>query len=174
MLLHTFMSKWSCVYIYVLCSLRISIRVELLGNMKTLCLTFWRTFKLFPKGTLPFYMPTKLLQSCLTLCNPMGWSPPGSSVHGILTGKNTGVGCHALLQGIFPTQGSNQSFLYLLHWQMGSLPLAQPGKPQDCYQGSKFFTFFPTLTILCPFSMNYPSGSAMVFHCTVTLLILRG
>ena len=88
------------IYIYALCSLRISIRVELLGNMKTLCLTFWRTFKLFPKGTLPFYMPTKLLQSCLTLCNPMDWSPPGSSVHGILTGKNTGVGCHALLWDI--------------------------------------------------------------------------
>ena len=34
-------------------------------------------------------------------------SPPGSSVHGDSPGKNTGVGCHALLQGIFPTQGSN-------------------------------------------------------------------
>ena len=47
------------------------------------------------------------LQSCLTLCNPMDCSPPGSSVHGDSPGKNTGVGCHALLQGIFPTQGSN-------------------------------------------------------------------
>ena len=44
-------------------------------------------------------------------------------------GKNTGVGCHALLQGIFPTQGSNHYFLCLLHWQAGSLPLAPPGKP---------------------------------------------
>ena len=43
--------------------------------------------------------------------------------------KNTGVGCRALLQGIFPTQGSNQSLLHLLHWQVGSLPLAPPGKP---------------------------------------------
>ena len=34
-------------------------------------------------------------------------SPPGSSVHGDSPGKNTGVGSHALLQGIFPTQGSN-------------------------------------------------------------------
>ena len=34
-------------------------------------------------------------------------SPPGSSVHGDSPAKNTGVGCHALLQGIFPTQGSN-------------------------------------------------------------------
>ena len=31
-------------------------------------------------------------------------------------GKNTGVGCHALLQGIFPTQGLNQHLLHLLHW----------------------------------------------------------
>ena len=46
-------------------------------------------------------------QSCLTLCDPMNCSPPGSSVHGDSPGKNTGVGCHALLQGIFPTQGSN-------------------------------------------------------------------
>ena len=41
-------------------------------------------------------------------------------------GKNIGVGCHALLQGIFPTQRSN---LCLLFWQAGSLRLAPPGKP---------------------------------------------
>ena len=44
-------------------------------------------------------------------------------------GKNTGVGCRALLQGIFPTQGSNSCLLCLLHWQACSLPLAPPGKP---------------------------------------------
>ena len=33
-------------------------------------------------------------------------------------GKNTGVGCHFLLQGIFPTQVSNQHILYLLHWHL--------------------------------------------------------
>ena len=44
-------------------------------------------------------------------------------------GKNAGVGCHFLLQGIFPTQGSNLCLLCLLHWQVGSLPLAPPGKP---------------------------------------------
>ena len=46
-------------------------------------------------------------QSCLTLCDPMNCSPPGSSVHRDSPGKNTEVGGHALLQGIFPTQGSN-------------------------------------------------------------------
>ena len=45
------------------------------------------------------------------------------SMGGDSPGKNTGVGCHALLQGIFPTQGKNSSLLSLLHWQVGSLPL---------------------------------------------------
>ena len=40
---------------------------------------------------------------------PHDCCPPGSSVHGDSPGKNTGVGCHFLLQGIFPTQGSNLS-----------------------------------------------------------------
>ena len=57
----------------------------------------------------------KSLQSCPTLYDPVDCSPPGSSVHGILQAKNTGVGGHALLQGIFLTQGSNPSLLQLLH-----------------------------------------------------------
>ena len=43
-------------------------------------------------------------------------------------GTNTGLGCHALLQGIFPTQGSNPCLLHLLNGQASSLPLAPPGK----------------------------------------------
>ena len=39
------------------------------------------------------------------------------------------MGCHAFLQGIFPTQLSNPHFLYLLHWQAGSILLVPPGKP---------------------------------------------
>ena len=54
---------------------------------------------------------------------------PGSSVHGILWARITGVGCQVLLQGIFLTQGSNPHFLCLLHWQSGSLPLAPSRKP---------------------------------------------
>ena len=46
-------------------------------------------------------------QSCLTLWDPRDFSLPVSSVHGDSPGKNTGVGCHALLQGSFSTQGSN-------------------------------------------------------------------
>ena len=58
-------------------------------------------------------------QSCLTLCDLMDCSPPGSSIHGDSSGKNTEVGCHAFLQRIFPTQGSNVG---LLCWQADSLP----------------------------------------------------
>ena len=51
-------------------------------------------------------------QSCLTLCDPIDCRPPGFSVHGDSPGKNTGVGCHALFHGIFPTQGSNAGLPY--------------------------------------------------------------
>ena len=51
-------------------------------------------------------------QSCPSLCDCMDCSPPGSSVHGDSPSKNTGVGCHNLLQGIFQTQGLNPGFLH--------------------------------------------------------------
>ena len=44
---------------------------------------------------------------CPTLCGPWTVPPPGSSVHGILQANYAGLGCCTLLQGIFPTQGSN-------------------------------------------------------------------
>ena len=50
-------------------------------------------------------------QSCPTLCDPMDCSLPGSSVHGF-SGNSPGVDCHFLLQGIFPTQGSNPGLPY--------------------------------------------------------------
>ena len=51
-------------------------------------------------------------QSCPILCDAMNCSPSGSSVHGDPPGKNTGGGCHALLQGIFPIQGLKPSLLH--------------------------------------------------------------
>ena len=71
----------------------------------------------------------KLLPSCLTLCDSLDCSPPGTSAHGDSPGKNTRVGRHPLLQGIFLTQGSTLQLLRLLHWQACSLPLVPPGKP---------------------------------------------
>ena len=52
-----------------------------------------------------------VIQSCLTLCNPTDCSPPVLCPWDF-PGKNTGVGCHSLLQGIFPTQGSKSGLLY--------------------------------------------------------------
>ena len=75
------------------------------------------------------YVMCLVTQLGMTLCDSMDYSPPGSSVHGDSPGKNTRVGCHALLQGIFPTPGSNPCLLSILHWQVGSLPLAPSGKP---------------------------------------------
>ena len=50
--------------------------------------------------------------------------------------QNTAVGCPTLLQGIFPMQGWNPGLLYLLYWQIGSLPLAPPRKPKSSFTGS--------------------------------------
>ena len=65
---------------------------------------------------------SEVAQLCPTLCDPMDCSLPGCSVHGIFQAKSTGVGCHFLLQGIFPTEGSNpslphcrQTLYYLSH-----------------------------------------------------------
>ena len=80
--------------------------------LAVLCLVAWKKVK---------------VKSCPTLCDPMDCSPPGSSVHGDSPGKNTGVGCHALLQGIFPTQGSNPG---LPHCAADSLPSELPELPQ--------------------------------------------
>ena len=57
-------------------------------------------------------------QLCLTLCNPMHCSPPGSSGYGIFQARI--LGCYFHLQSIFPTQVLK---LHLLHWQANSLPL---------------------------------------------------
>ena len=61
-------------------------------------------------------------------------------------GKNNWVGCHFLLQGIFPTQGSNLHHLRLLHWQ------APPGKPYNChsiYQFAEFALYLSNFFLKC-------------------------
>ena len=61
------------------------------------------------------------------------------------SGKNTVVGCHALLQGIFPTHGLNLCLLRLLHWQVGSSPLVLPGNTK----------FFITAAYQAPLSIQF-------------------
>ena len=64
-------------------------------------------------------------QLCLTL-RSYGCHLPVSSIYGESPGRKTGVGCHSLLQGIFPTQGSNPCLLH--RRQIFFLPSEQPGK----------------------------------------------
>ena len=86
-------------------------------------------------------------QSCLTLCDPMVCSPPGSSVPGDSPDKNTRVGCHALLQGIFPTQDLNPGLphcrwiLYLRNHQEISYPLSH-SFDSHCFGSSLGSSFF--------------------------------
>ena len=113
-----------------------------------------------------------ITQSCLTLCDPMHCSLPGSSVHGDSPGKNTspgdfsdpgiksgspalqvyslpseppgklkntGVGRLSLLQGIFPTQKSNQD---LPHCQQILYQLSYQGSPKDSLTRCKMWEFY--------------------------------
>ena len=67
----------------------------------------------------PYLFPVVLSRSVMsTLWDPMDCCLPGSSVYGDSPGKNTGVGCHALLQGIFPSQGSNPGLPISLQFLM--------------------------------------------------------
>ena len=66
----------------------------------------------------------------LPLCYNMDFSTPDCFVHGILQTRTLeGMCFHALLQGIFLAQESNLHLFCFLHWRMGYLPLAPPGKP---------------------------------------------
>ena len=65
--------------------------------------------------------------SCVQLFfDPMDCSPARLLCLWDFSGKNIGMGCHFLLQGIVPGQGSN---LHLLYWQVDSLPLSYKGSP---------------------------------------------
>jgi len=83
---------------------------------------------------------------CLTLCDPMDCSLPGSSVHGDSPGKNTGVGCHALLQGIFPTQRSNSG---LRHGSQILYHLSHQGRTSFTAVLSNHPTFFSQRPRIC-------------------------
>ena len=84
-------------------------------------------------------------KSYLTLCDPMDCSPPGSCPWDF-PGRSTGVGCHVLLQGIFPTQGLN---LHLLPWQADRLALNHLGNPVSSYPFPK-----PEIHALSPISQE--------------------
>ena len=117
-------------------------------------------------------------QSCLTLCDPVDCSLPGSSVRGDSPGKNTGAGCHAPLQGIFPTQRSNPGLRiaggFFTVWttreaqeSWSGLPIPSPGDLPDpgIEPGS------PALQVDALFyQLSYPEsylGNSYIYICIV-------
>ena len=102
------------------------------------------------------------------LCDPMDCSPPGFSVHGDPPNKNSGARCHALLQGVFPTQGSNaghlhcRQILYHLSYQVSprilewvAYPFSRgPSWPRNwtgvsCIAGGFFTSWAPREAFCC-------------------------
>ena len=117
---------------YLCCYDHINI-VRCLVTCSALCLAHWVVSdSLWPRGA----QPARLF---------CPWDFPG---------KNTGVGCHFLLQGIFPTQGSNLPLLCLLHWWADSLLLSLLGSPEsgrlnNCLHGNIFFLVIKSHLLLC-------------------------
>ena len=114
----------------------------------------------------PVLFSCLVAQLCRTLLRPHGLSLQGSFVHGDSPGKNTGVGCHALLQGIFPTQRTNPGLppcmwiLYHLSHQESpgilewvAYPFSSGSSPPrnrtwvSCIMG-EFFTIWATREVL--------------------------
>ena len=148
-------------------------------HLKTLCLVFQLCLTLWPHGLPRVEAPSQWQNQC----------PPGSSVCGDSPGKNTGMRCHALLQGIFPTQGSNpglphcRQILYCLSYQGSPRILEWVAYPfllqgifltqelnwgllhcrqilyQLSYQGSSLKTFPVKLQAVLPFPSIVPSPS---------------
>ena len=74
------------------------------------------------------YMQAKSLESCWTLCKPIDVSQPAFSVHGILQAIILKWVAMPSSRRSSRPRGTNSHLLHLLHWQVGSLPPAPPGK----------------------------------------------
>ena len=98
-------------------------------------------------------------QSYPILCDSMDYNPPGSSVDGDSPGKNTGVGCHALLQGNLPNPGIKSRSPTL---QVDSLPSEPPRRPKSTRVGSLSLLhgIFPTQ------ELNQGSPGGFFTSCT--------
>ena len=126
----------------------------------------------------------------LTLCDPVDCSLPGSSVHGDSPGKNTGVGCRALLQGIFPTQGrslppcrltlyhlSHLVSLRILEWV--AYPFSRgSSQPRNwtgisCIAG-RFFTSWGTREALFIILFSYIFSVCSICNCFTFLFMILG
>ena len=111
-------------------------------------------------------------QSCSILCDPLDCSPPVASVHGDSPGKNTGVGCHALLQGIFLTQGLNPCLPY---WPANSLlpshlTLPAWASPEHCLGLTSGDAAFRVALSAMTLSGGHSGPSLWVLHLLLQML----
>ena len=110
-------------------------------------------------------------QSCLPLCDPVDCSLPGSPVHEESPCKNPGMGCHALLQSIFPTQGSNPGLFLMEHNLLlfSHCHVQLLATPMDCSTPG-----FPVLHHLQEFAQTHVHGvsDAIQPSCLLWSLLL--
>ena len=91
------------------------------------------------------------VQSRSTLCDPVDYSPHRRLCPWDFPGKNTGMGCHFLLQGNFWTQGLNLS---VRHWEVDSLPLSHQGSPYSRHSSCDV-SLVKTVLFLFAFNMSF-------------------
>ena len=101
--------------------------------------------------------------SRVELFRPNGLQPARLLCPWDYPGKNTGLGCHLLLQGIFPTQGLNVYPLWLLHWQVDSLPLSYLER-----QYGKF------VLLVLNMSLVLDQQGHSILHCWVASVCYQG
>ena len=124
------------------------------GERAPVTLRSWRWRSVFCACVLSYFSHVRLFVMLRTVARLAALSMGFSR-------QETGMGCHLLLQGIFPTQGSNSQLLCLLHWQVGSLPLMPPGKPPVCCAAAAAAKLLQLCPTLCDPLDGSPSGSAV-------------
>ena len=88
-------------------------------------------------------MHAKSFQSCPTICDPIVYSLPGSSVHADSPGKITGVGCHAFLSGV-----AESDMAECIHgvaarlWQMNIVIVSSMSESNQCQSASSLTHHF--------------------------------
>ena len=124
----------------------------------------------------------KKIHLCVCACSvvsnslwPLGLQPTRLLCPWNSPGKNTGVGCHFLLQGIFPTQALTSHLLRLLHWQADSLHFVPPRKylkihvrwqnPTAAYEGDQCWREVEALTPRCSSALL-----SVIWACSSRLL----
>ena len=144
-----------------------------LADMRTRARTNWRdqAWEEVKCMALIYSVCVKSLQLRPTLCDPVDSSLPGSLCPWEFPGKNTAVGCHALLQGIFPIQGLNLRFLSLLHCQAGSLPPVPHGKPWSTAGVSKRWPDSQILLTTCFYKLSFIGTESHQFFCLLPMAV---